>query len=85
MGMNLTIMTINCSILIIMFLIGLCFCGCESDPILSPQVEVSEESGSYGNTNIEINESETSSNKVNNQQKRRIRSKFNKNTNPKLF
>lgn len=83
--MNLTKITINNSILVIMFLIGLCFCGCESDPILSPQVEASEESGSYGNTNIEINESETSSNKVSNQQKRRIRGNYNKNTNPKLF
>lgn len=85
MLMNPTIMTIKSSLLIMMFLIGLCFCGCESDPILSPQVEVSEESGSYGNTNIEINETETTTNKVSNQNKRKIRDKINKKTNPKLF
>lgn len=83
--MNLTKMPLNTSLLIIVFLIGLCFCGCESDPILSPQIEASEESGSYGNTNIEINESETSSNKVSNQKKSRIRSNYSKITNPKLF
>lgn len=68
-----------------MLVIGLCFSGCESDPILSPQVEVSEESGSYGNTNIEINETESTSNKVSNKNKRRINGYLHKKTNPKLF
>lgn len=83
--MNLTIRTNMSKLLIMAFLIGLCFYGCESDPILSPQVEVSEESGSYGNTNIEINKTESTSNKVNNNNKGRINGKLHKKTNPKLF
>ena len=32
--------------------VGLTLPGCESDPLLAPQSEVSEEGGSYGNTNL---------------------------------
>ena len=35
---------------------GIVLLGCESDPLLSPMSETTEETGSYGNTNLPVNE-----------------------------
>ncbi len=66
--------------------IGVSICGCESDPILSPQVEVSEEAGgSYGNTNLPINGSQNTQDVFNEQENRKIEYKRSEVFNPKRF
>ncbi len=62
----------------LIIIVGLCVSGCESDPILSPQIESEEEGGSYGNTNLPLNQNQNTENtsKVNH---------VRKNNNPTLF
>ena len=81
--MNLMVITLRTLLLALIIIAGLSFCGCESDPILSPQVEVAEEAGgSYGNTNVPTT---TTGNTANDMQKGNISKNHRKITNPKRF
>lgn len=81
--MNLTITILSKLLIVLIIIVGLSVSGCESDPILSPQVETEEEGGSYGNTNLPLNQNENTgnTNKVNQSNVSNGR----KNTNPTLF
>lgn len=48
----------NLRLLVLFFIIAssIVWLGCESDPLLSPMSEATEETGSYGNTNLPVNE-----------------------------
>lgn len=71
--MNLMFTTLRKLLLILIVVFGLTLCGCESDPILSPQVEVEEEAGgSYGNTNLSVNTTENTENAAKNKQTSKI-------------
>lgn len=84
--MNLLFITRGKLVLLLIVIVGLSLCGCESDPILSPQVEVAEEAGgSYGNTNIPATTTGNTENTVNDQQSNKINNKRHKITNPKRF
>lgn len=52
----------NLRLLVLFFIIvsSIVLLGCESDPLLSPMSEATEETGSYGNTNLPVNEPEPS-------------------------
>ncbi|MYF97855.1 hypothetical protein F4212_01780 [Candidatus Poribacteria bacterium] len=72
--------------MLLIIITSLSLCGCESDPILSPQVEVAEEAGgSYGNTNIPTTTTGNTENTANDQQHNEINNKRHKITNPKRF
>lgn len=67
-------------------IIGLTVCGCESDPILSPQIEVEEDAGgSYGNANLSANTTSNAENTTKDVQTGKIDSNRQKITNPKRF
>jgi hypothetical protein len=77
--------TLRKLMLALIIVIGLALCGCESDPILSPQVEVEEEAGgSYGNTNVTVSTTGNTDNTAKDQQNNKI-SNRRKITNPKRF
>ena len=78
--MNLTFTILRTFLLVLIIIGGLSLQGCESDPILSPQVEAEEEGGSYGNTNLPVNQNQNTENtsKIN-------QSNVRKTTNPTLF
>lgn len=81
--MNLTFAIFSKLLIVLIIIVGLSLCGCESDPILSPQIETEEEGGSYGNTNLPVNQNQNTENtsKVNQSNVSNVR----KNTNPTLF
>lgn len=81
--MKLTFTILSKLLIVLIIIIGLSVSGCESDPILSPQVETEEEGGSYGNTNLPVNQNQNTENtsKVNQSNVNNVR----KNTNPTLF
>ena len=86
--MNLTLMTLRKLMLalIVIIVIGLTLFGCESDPILSPQVEVAEEAGgSYGNTNLPVSTTENTENTTEDVKASEIGSNHHKPPNPKRF
>ena len=84
--MNLIFTTLRKLLLALIVVFGLALCGCESDPILSPQVEVEEEAGgSYGNTNLSVNTTQNTENAAKNKQTSRIDGNRRKITNPKRF
>ena len=69
-------------LLVLIGIVSTTFLSCESDPILSPQVEAEDDGGSYGNTNLPVNtgsNSENSANDTINEKKLKHRK------NPKLF
>ena len=72
-------------LLVIVATIGLALSGCESDPLLAPQSQVPEETGSYGNTNLPVSGTDNSKNAVNAGQNNDIDGNRDKKTNPKLF
>ena len=72
-------------LLVIVTTIGLALSGCESDPLLAPQSQVPEETGSYGNTNLPVSGTNNSKNAVNAGQNNDIDGNRDKKTNPKLF
>ena len=80
--MKLTFTVLSKLLIVLIIIGGLSVSGCESDPILSPQVEAEEEGGSYGNTNLPVNQNQRTGNtsKVN-QSVNNVRNK----TNPTLF
>lgn len=63
-------------LLVLIVSVSTTFLSCESDPILTPQVEAEDDGGSYGNTNLPVN---TSGNTENNEKKLKHKK------NPKLF
>ena len=65
--------------------VGLTLPGCESDPLLAPQSEVSEEGGSYGNTNLPTSEADDAKNDANPAQNGKAGDNRPQNTNPKRF
>lgn len=84
--MNLIFTTLRKLLLVLIVVFGLALCGCESDPILSPQVEVEEEAGgSYGNTNLSVNTTENTKKAVKDEKNSKIVSNRSKVTNPKRF
>ena len=73
-------------LLVLLIATGLAFSACESDPILAPQSEVTEESGgSYGNTNLPVNGINNSQNGVKDQRNAKTVSDRATITNPKRF
>ena len=69
-------------LLVLIGIVSTTFLSCESDPILSPQVEAEDDGGSYGNTNLPVNTEGNSENVANdpiNEKKLKHRK------NPKLF
>ncbi len=84
--MKQTFYMFRISIITLTVIIGFSIWGCESDPILSPQVEVAEESGgSYGNTNLPVNGSQNTQDIFNEQENRKIEYKRSEVFNPKRF
>ena len=70
----------------LIIVIGFALCGCESDPILSPQVDVAEEAGgSYGNTNLSVSTTENTENTTKDVKTGKIDSNRQKISNPKRF
>lgn len=65
--------------------IGLVLSGCESDPLLEPQSQAPEETGSYGNTNLPVRGTGNSNNAVNAGQNKDIDGNRYRKTNPELF
>ena len=65
--------------------VGLTLPGCESDPILAPQSEVSDEGGSYGNTNLPPSGANNTKTDVNPAQNNKLGTSRRQNTNPKRF
>lgn len=65
--------------------IGLVLSACESDPLLAPQSNTPEETGSYGNTNLPVRGTENSNNAVNAGQNKDIDGNRYRTVNPKLF
>ena len=84
--MKLTFSILSKLLIVLIIIIVLSASGCESDPILSPQAETEEEGGSYGNTNLPLNQNQNTGN-VNkgNQNNKIIDSNVSKQTNPTLF
>ena len=84
--MNLMFITLRKLLVALIIIIVLTVCGCESDPILSPQVEVAEEvGGSYGNTNVTVSTTDNTENSTKDQQNNKISNNRYKITNPKRF
>lgn len=84
--MKQTFFILRILVITLMAIIGVVICGCESDPILSPQIEVEEEAGgSYGNTNLPLNESQNAQDVVSNQETTNLEIKRSKVFNPKRF
>lgn len=84
--MNQMFIILRKLLLLLIIITSLSLCGCESDPILSPQVEVAEEAGgSYGNTNIPVTTTGNTENTANDQQNGNISSNRIKSINPKRF
>ena len=65
--------------------VGLTLPGCESDPILAPQSEVSNEGGSYGNTNLPPSGANNTKTDPNPAQNNKAGDSHRQNTNPKRF
>ncbi len=59
--------------------------GCESDPILAPQSEAAEETGSYGNTNLPVDGTNNTQNAVKQDGDAKNIGNRTTITNPKLF
>lgn len=72
---------IVCAVLVI----GLTLPGCESDPLLAPQLEVADEGGSYGNTNLPPSGTNNTKTDVNPGLNSKAGDSRRQNTNPKRF
>ena len=84
--MNLIFITLRKLLVALIIVIGFALCGCESDPILSPQVDVAEEAGgSYGNTNLSVSTTENTENTTKDVKTGKIDSNRQKISNPKRF
>ena len=83
--MTLTPIQFSILLLAIFTVIGLVFSACESDPLLAPQSQVPEETGSYGNTNLPVSETDNSNSAVNAGQNKDIDGNRYRKTNPELF
>lgn len=65
--------------------VGLTLPGCESDPILAPQSEVSDEGGSYGNTNLPPSGGNDTKTDISPTQNNKLGTSRRQITNPKRF
>ena len=83
--MNLASIVLRISLLVCAMAASLILLGCESDPILTPQSEVAEEGGSYGNTNLPVGGTGNTENTVKDEQNDKIDNTRVTITNPKLF
>lgn len=73
-------------LLVLIMAASLALSACESDPILAPQSEVTEESGgSYGNTNLPVGGTNTTQNSVKDEQNGKTVGDRATITNPKRF
>ncbi len=59
--------------------------GCESDPILAPQSETTEEGGSYGNTNLPVSGTGNAGSPAKGEQNSKNNNNFVRTANPKCF
>ena len=73
---------IKALLLVLIVIVSTTFLSCESDPILSPQVEAEDDGGSYGNTNLPVNTSGNTENTGNDTINEKI---LKQKKNPKLF
>ena len=83
--MKLTPIKLSSLLLVIVTTSGLAVSGCESDPLLEPQSQVPEETGSYGNTNLPVRGTDNSNNAVNAGHNKDIDGNRYRKTNPELF
>lgn len=83
--MKLTSIQFSSLLLVIVVAISLTLTSCESDPLLAPQSQVPEETGSYGNTNLPASGTDNTKKTDDAGQNYEIDGDHNKNTNPKLF
>ena len=72
-------------LLVMVTAIGLVLSACESDPLLEPQSQIPEETGSYGNTNLPVRGADNSNNAANAGQNKDIEGNSYRKTNPELF
>ena len=72
-------------LLVIAATIGLALSGCESDPLLAPQSNAPEDTGSYGNTNLPVSETDNTTKAANAGQNNDVVGNRGKKTNPELF
>lgn len=83
--MKLTHIQFSILLLVTVTAIGLALSGCESDPLLEPQSQAPEETGSYGNTNLPVRGTGNSNNAVNAGQNKDIDGNRYRKTNSELF
>ena len=83
--MTLTPIKFSILLLVMVIAIGLVLSACESDPLLEPQSQAPEETGSYGNTNLPVRGTDNSNNAVNAGQNKDIDGNRYRTVNPKLF
>lgn len=76
---------IKALLLVLIGIVSTTFLSCESDPILSPQVEAEDDGGSYGNTNLPVNTSGNTENTGNDTINEKIQKIQKQKKNPKLF
>ena len=82
--MKLTPTLFGSLLLAIVIAIGLTLSGCESDPLLAPQVG-GDEGGSYGNAKLPAREAGNAQKAVNAKQNAKVGDNRGKRINPKLF
>ena len=80
--MKLTPIQFSSLLLVIAATISLVLSACESDPLLAPQSNTPEETGSYGNTNLPVRGTDNSNNAG---QNKNIDGNRYRKTNPELF
>ena len=83
--MKRTPIQLSSLLLVIVIAIGLTLAGCESDPLLAPQAEVAEETGSYGNTNLPVSGTDNTKKAAKAGQNGKTGDNRDKRINPKLF
>ena len=83
--MKLTPIQFSSLLLVIAATIGLALSGCESDPLLAPQSNAPEDTGSYGNTNLPVSGTDNTKKAVNAGQNNEIKGNRGRKINPKLF
>lgn len=83
--MKLTHICLGSLIVGAVLVVGLTLPGCESDPLLAPQLEVADEGGSYGNTNLPPSGANNTKTDVNPAQNDEAASNRRQNTNPERF
>lgn len=82
--MKLTPIQFSSLLFAVVITIGLVLSGCESDPLLAPQVG-GDEGGSYGNVKLPTTQTNNAQEAVNAQKNAKVGDNRGKRVNPKLF